>query len=618
MDPPFTSRDSHAPCQHEQTKDNAPNVQPDRNLPPPTSPKPVYLQVPHSSCPPPDLQIDAHQELEQPSQLDTNSALEPSLRQRQPNSGYSFSNASVLRIPETVHTAAPASSNTSSLMPPNNPEKSESIQTSSTLVSFFRPKHHRRRSSSVFGWDSDDDEELNQANKQPIVSKEASHSSSSSSSHTANTQSNAHLVSTTEKSPWLQREHGKQKQVRTCLCLGVILCFLILGTILVFSFREQLFHRTGAPPGSHVKNGPTFGGGDGNNGGIGGGIQSPESIEAIYHVNKTINLDPSLKKVFYGIDYTPRGSQEPDCRVNLGQVIEDIKILSQLTTRIRLYGMACRQTVDVLRAIEYLGLPEMQVILTLWVDHNPVSWQKQSRLFWSLIDNDLETISNNEGQGAAAGKPTTISPATSRIIGISVGNEVLFRNEGKARSEEFVPLGVLTGYMSEIRRGLDERAATAALSSDAAVVSLGRYLGEIPIFSSDLGRNAFQIVDQADWIMSNIHPFFAYTPVQEAATWAFANYKTETLPAASGKPAVISEVGWPSGPSSAKMGTAVPSIENLQIFLDSWVCQANKRKVPYYYFEAFDEPWKSSINVRESQWGIMTVDRRLKVNIPTC
>ncbi|KAF9281912.1 hypothetical protein BGZ68_006314 [Mortierella alpina] len=118
--------------------------------------------------------------------------------------------------------------------------------------------------------------------------------------------------------------------------------------------------------------------------------------------------------------------------------------------------------------------------------------------------------------------------------------------------------------------------------------------------------------------MSNIHPFFAYTPVEEAAAWAFANYKTETLPAATGKPAIISEVGWPSGPSSAKMGTAVPSVENLQIFLDTWVCQANKRKIPYYYFEAFDEPWKSSINARESQWGIMTVDRRLKVNIPSC
>lgn len=62
----------------------------------------------------------------------------------------------------------------------------------------------------------------------------------------------------------------------------------------------------------------------------------------------------------------------------------------------------------------------------------------------------------------------------------------------------------------------------------------------------------------------------------------------------------------------------MPSMENLQTFVDTWVCQANKKNVPYYYFEAFDEPWKSSINPRESQWGLMTVDRKLKVTIPNC
>lgn len=68
----------------------------------------------------------------------------------------------------------------------------------------------------------------------------------------------------------------------------------------------------------------------------------------------------------------------------------------------------------------------------------------------------------------------------------------------------------------------------------------------------------------------------------------------------------------------AQIGPAVPSIENLQTFVDTWVCQANKKNVPYYYFEAFDEPWKNSINPRESQWGLMTVDRKLKVTIPNC
>ena len=42
--------------------------------------------------------------------------------------------------------------------------------------------------------------------------------------------------------------------------------------------------------------------------------------------------DANLKQVFYGIAYTPEGSQLPDCGNNLTMVIKDIQLLSQLTT----------------------------------------------------------------------------------------------------------------------------------------------------------------------------------------------------------------------------------------------------------------------------------------------
>ncbi|KAG0256294.1 hypothetical protein BG011_004635 [Mortierella polycephala] len=438
---------------------------------------------------------------------------------------------------------------------------------SSTFGSVFKRKQHRRRSSSVVGWDSDDDGELDRATAQA-------------------------------------------------------------GTILAFTFKEQILHRVVSQPSSRSRKGGARGGEEDGNGGLAGEThqQRERSIESKFHVNKTITLDPRLHKVFYGIDYTPQGSQEPDCKVDLGHVIEDIKILSQLTNRIRLYGMACHQSDIALMAIEYLELPDMQIILTLWVDHNKESWEKQARAFWSLIDRDLaistsdihSPVSGEQVRAAVADGPTGLFKASSRIIGISVGNEVLFRNEGQSMGKLHVAVSVLVGYMSEIRRGLAERANYAAASADPTVVALARQLGEIPIFSSDLGRNAYQIVDHVDWVMSNIHPFFAYTSADQAAGWAFSNFMEETVQAAAGKPAAISEIGWPSGPSSANLGSAVPSIENLQMFLDRWLCQANKRNIPYYYFEAFDEPWKASIDTRESQWGLLTVDRRLKVSIPTC
>ncbi|KAF9930342.1 hypothetical protein FBU30_000615 [Linnemannia zychae] len=481
------------------------------------------------------------------------------------------------------------------------PTISSSNQSSSFMDSIFKKKHHRRRSSSVLGWDSDDDEVLDRTTVAP---------SENTSSQNRNS---------CEKSAWLQREHGKQRRVRTCICVGVVVCFIAVGAVLAFTFKEQWTHQSAKPIIPHPKNmlKPIPVGGNPRE-------QLRQTIESTFHVNTTIIPDSSLHKVFYGIDYTPRGSQEPDCRVNLGNVIEDIKILSQLTNRIRLYGMACRQTEDVMKAIQYLDLPDMQLIITLWVDSNKASWKKQTQMFWDLIDNNLimDASTTTEDmvreQGASSLDTITITKIASRIIGISVGNEVLFRNEDKSKPDEYVPLELLDSYINEIRNGLKDRATTAAASPNPIYSALGQQLAHIPVFSSDLGRNAYQIVDKVDWIMSNIHPFFAYTSANRAANWAFVNFQNETVEAAGGKPAMISEVGWPSGPSSAALGPAVPSPENLQIFVNTWVCQANLRNVPYYYFEAFDEPWKNSINPRESQWGLMTVDRRLKVTIPNC
>lgn len=59
-------------------------------------------------------------------------------------------------------------------------------------------------------------------------------------------------------------------------------------------------------------------------------------------------------------------------------------------------------------------------------------------------------------------------------------------------------------------------------------------------------------------------------------------------------------------------------------FMDGWVCDALNNGTNYFWFEAFDEPWKWKFNEPgkewEDQWGLMDVDRNLKpgVSIPDC
>ncbi|KAF9185350.1 hypothetical protein BGZ49_004318, partial [Haplosporangium sp. Z 27] len=399
---------------------------------------------------------------------------------------------------------------------------------SSTTGSVYKYKHHVRKSSFVSGWDSDDDEEMDQAAARA-----------------------AEMAIVNEKSPWLDRENRKRKKVRTCIWLGVILCFLVCGGVLALVYKEQIFSTIKGRPKDHDHNGTT----DNNDG---ASTDKVQSIEAKFHVNTTITPIPGLSKIFYGIDYTPPGSQEPFCNVNLGTVIEDIKVLSQLTNRIRIYGMACQQAEVVLKAIEYLELPDMQLIMTLWVDSNSTSWDNQQRILWNLIDNDVKmdtsSISNLPAKNVTSGNNTlTFSKSIARINGISVGNEVLYRNEDNTKMDQHVPVSTLTGYISQVKTGLSTRAKLALASSNTTISTLGKQLKEIPVFSSDLGRNAYQIVDDVDEIMSNIHPFFAQVAAHQAANWTIQNYKTESEETANGKPSGISEVGWPSGPASFKL-----------------------------------------------------------------
>jgi hypothetical protein len=81
----------------------------------------------------------------------------------------------------------------------------------------------------------------------------------------------------------------------------------------------------------------------------------------------TFEKDPRLIQSFWGMAYTPEGSQLPNCGNNLcasvswltsravadglgtASVIEDIQLMSQLTTRVRLYGADCNQSALVVR-----------------------------------------------------------------------------------------------------------------------------------------------------------------------------------------------------------------------------------------------------------------------------
>lgn len=146
---------------------------------------------------------------------------------------------------------------------------------------------------------------------------------------------------------------------------------------------------------------------------------------------------------------------------------------------------------------------------------------------------------------------------------------------------------------------------------------------EIPVFTTDI-TDLSQLITTEDVLADNVHPFFAGVTSQEAANWTWSYFWSSDQQASNtyGKPALISETGWPTFPPNATQQAAVPSVANLQVLLETFICQANQRGVPYFFFEFMDEPWKAVTSgaLVEGYWGVFDSNRNLKegLTLPNC
>merc|ERR1711939_418589 len=270
-------------------------------------------------------------------------------------------------------------------------------------------------------------------------------------------------------------------------------------------------------------------------------------------------------------------------------------VLSQLTNTVRLYGIDCNQTEMVLHSIKQLDLTDMKVWLGVWIDTNQTTNDRQMKHMYQLLTDYTDH---------------------SIFKGVIIGNEALFR-AGESKSES----------QQELADFLDD--ARAEFKKNG---------WDLPIATSDLGDNWNSVlVSHVDYVMANIHPFFAGVEVQEAAGWTWSFWQNHNVPLTASNPNVgqiISETGWPSGGGtdcggetgdcSPGQSGAVASVDDMNIFMQDWVCQALENGTDYFWFSAFDEPWKVAYNEPgkewEDKWGLMDPARNLKkgLEIPDC
>jgi len=311
----------------------------------------------------------------------------------------------------------------------------------------------------------------------------------------------------------------------------------------------------------------------------------------------TFIKDSRLKQSFYGIAYTPANSQLPNCGNSLSDVITDIQLLSQLTTRIRLYGADCNQTGLVLEAIK-----QTKVNLSLFLGIYPIPTD-QGAAYTRQRDLVMDAIKT---YGA------------DHIEGLTVGNEWMLNylnaNGGKDPNGAVGNQGaqLLIANISDTRKSLQ-------------ALNLPK---QIPVGNSDAGAYFNSLVLGAvDYGMANVHPWFANVSIDQAAMWTnmfFQQNNVQAAAALSNQPKMyIAETGWPSqssDASNASNGPSKASVPNLQAFLNTFVCASNKNGTGYFYFEAFDEPWKDQqFGGVEGWWGLFSSNKTLKdITIPSC
>ncbi|KAK2737148.1 hypothetical protein FQN55_001264 [Onygenales sp. PD_40] len=388
-----------------------------------------------------------------------------------------------------------------------------------------------------------------------------------------------------EKSEWLNNQKSGNKKLKWTV--GIIIALILVGAIVGGAVGGILGSRRGDSGGG---GGQSAGDDEKENGDL--GINSREI--------KELMDNPNLYKVFPGMDYTAWGTQYPLCHKyppSQNNVTRDMAVLSKLTNVVRLYGTDCNQTEMVLHAIKRLELKDMKLWLGVWIDNNATTNDRQIEQLYKIVDKAEDN---------------------SIFKGVIVGNEVLFR--GKDGASPLRTISSLSKYMKDVKSQLKKMNV------------------DIPVATSDLGDDwTAELAQVADAVMSNVHPFFAGVPVDQAAGWTWNFWQDHNVQLTKGtkKPQVISEVGWPSGGGNNcapapkcpdKKSGAVAGVDEMNKFMNDWVCQSLANGTDYFWFEAFDEPWKEAYNEPElgkeweDKWGLMDPGRKLKpgLKIPDC
>jgi exo-beta-1,3-glucanase (GH17 family) len=210
-----------------------------------------------------------------------------------------------------------------------------------------------------------------------------------------------------------------------------------------------------------------------------------------------------------------------------------------------------------------------------------------------------------------------LMPAIARSNGMKVaGGCDIYTDLTRNASETASLLKQAQGRQVDMAVVGDEVLLSNALGEDQLIGYIRQVrAGGVPTTTSD-GWNEWlehpRLFAEVDVVLMNIYPYWEGVPLDQAVSYVASVW--QQVNAAAGGRQVIIETGWPS--SGETKGGAVASAANEARYLREFQAWARSAGAGYFFFEAFDEPWKVS---REGacggSWGLWGQSGALKADV---